>query len=203
MLTRAALRLCALLAPGVVALFVLPGLSILSGLSAQPVHAQQLGIPRNAILTIATDRMFAGSAFGRRISNEIEAQSAVLAAENRRIEADLTVEEKDLTQRRPEMDAEAFRTLADAFDQKVQANRETQDAKARALNQISEGARVDFLRAARPVLEELMRESGAGVILERSSVFLSANATDITDLAIERIDAAIGDGSALIDTPEQ
>lgn len=157
--------------------------------------AQQIGLPNTAILTIETDRLFAGSAYGQRIANEIEADSAVLAAENRRIEAELTAEEQDLTERRPEMEPEAFRALADAFDEKVQSIRKTQDAKARTLNQRADKARVEFLRAARPVLETLMRESGAGVILERGSVFLSSNATDITDLAISRIDAAIGDGS--------
>ena len=189
---RTAARLCAILA-----------ILLLFDLSVRPVQAQQLGVVQNAILTIATDRLFAGSAFGQRIASEIEAESAVLAAENRRIEAELTAEEKDLTLRRPDMDPEAFRTLADAFDQRVQANRETQDAKARALNQIGDVARGEFLVAARPILEELMRESGAGVILERSNVFLSANTTDITDLAIKRIDAAIGDGSNLTGPLEQ
>ena len=189
---RTAVRLCAILV-----------ILLVFDLSVRPVQAQQLGVVQNAILTIATDRLFAGSAFGQRIASEIEAESAVLAAENRRIEAELTAEEKDLTLRRPDMDPEAFRTLADAFDQRVQANRETQDAKARALNQIGDVARGEFLVAARPILEELMRESGAGVILERSNVFLSANTTDITDLAIKRIDAAIGDGSNLTGPLEQ
>jgi len=186
-----------------VKLFAVLVILLVFDLSVRPVQAQQLGVVQNAILTIATDRLFAGSAFGQRIASEIEAESAVLAAENRRIEAELTAEEKDLTLRRPDMDPEAFRTLADAFDQRVQANRETQDAKARALNQIGDVARGEFLVAARPILEELMRESGAGVILERSNVFLSANTTDITDLAIKRIDAAIGDGSNLTGPLEQ
>lgn len=172
-------------------------------LGAAGVQAQQLGIPKSAILTIATDRMFADSAFGQRVAREVEAESAVLAAENRRIEAQLTAEEKDLTQRRPNMEPEAFRALADAFDEKVQANRNAQDAKAQALNQIGDTARVEFLQAARPVLEAVMRESGAGVILERSSVFLSANATDITDLAIGRINSAIGDGAKPSGEPDQ
>ncbi|MDF1718469.1 MAG: OmpH family outer membrane protein [Antarcticimicrobium sp.] len=167
---------------------------------AGPGAAQQLGLPQSAILTIETDRLFSQSAFGRRTANEIEADSAVLAAENRRIEAELMAEEQDLTTRRPEMEPEAFRTLADAFDEKVQSIRRTQESKTRALSQRADKARVEFLRAARPVLEALMREAGAGVILERSSVFLSANATDITDLAIMRIDAAIGDGKSA--TPE-
>jgi len=178
-------------------------LSLTLGLLALPGQAQQLGLPHSPILTVATDRMFASSAFGQRIAREVEAESAVLAAENRRIEAELTAEEKDLTARRPDMEPQAFRALADAFDQKVQANRLAQDAKARALNQVGDAARVDFLRVARPILEELMREAGAGVILERSSVFLSSNATDITDLAIKRIDASIGEGAGLTGTPEQ
>ncbi len=172
-------------------------------LPASPGWAQQLGLPQSAILTISTDRMFSGSAFGLRIASEIEAESAVLAAENRKIEAELTVEEKDLTRRRPTMDPTAFRALADSFDKKVQATRKAQGAKTRTLQQIGDGARVKFLQAARPVLEALMRDAGAGVILERSNVFLSANATDITDLAIARIDAAIGDGTALTDGAEE
>ena len=52
-----------------------------------------------------------------------------------------------------------------------------------------------FLTAAAPVLEQIMREAGAAVILEQRSVFVSANAIDITKKAIERIDAQLGDGS--------
>ncbi|WP_146345344.1 OmpH family outer membrane protein [Phaeobacter marinintestinus] len=157
--------------------------------------AQQLGVPNSAILTLESDRLFSRSAFGQRVATEIEADSAVLAAENRRIEAELSTEEQDLTDRRVEMEPEAFRALADAFDQKVQTNRQTQDAKARALNQRGEQARIEFLRAARPILETMMREAGASMIMERSSVFLSSNSTDITDLAIVRIDTMIGDGA--------
>ncbi|MDK3072541.1 OmpH family outer membrane protein [Sedimentitalea sp. JM2-8] len=158
-----------------------------------PAAAQQLGLPQSAILTISSERMFAESAFGRRVAREIDSQSAVLAAENRRIEVELTAEEKDLTDRRPGMAPDAFRALADAFDTKVQDIRRRQDAKARALVQFQEDEQVRFLQAARPVLVELMRESGAGAILERSSVFLSANAIDITELAITRLDEVLGE----------
>lgn len=184
---------------GRAALVLLCALAVLGPVSSRRAGAQQLGLPNAAILTVEADRLFSDSAFGRRIAREIEAESAVLAAENRRIEAELSAEEKDLTARRPDMEPEAFRALADAFDQKVQSNRHTQDAKTRALNQRADSARVAFFHAARPVLETLMRESGAGVILERSNVFLSANAIDITDLAIARIDAAIGEGAGLED----
>lgn len=163
-------------------------------LAALPAAAQQIGLPQSPILTISSERLFAESVFGKRVAQEIEAEGQLLAAENRRIEAELTAEEKALTERRPGMSPEEFRALADAFDEKVQTIRKTQDAKARRLNQQRDEARAAFFDAARPVLAEVMREAGAGVILERASVFLSANATDVTDLAIGRMDAALGDG---------
>ncbi len=165
--------------------------------------AQNLGTVQSPILTVESDRLLIDSAFGKRLEQEFEADGAVLAAENRRIEAELTAEEKDLTERRPSMDAEAFRVLADAFDEKVREIRRTQDAKARELTQRREANRVAYLNAVAPVLERMMRESGAAVILERSSVFISANVIDITDTAIARIDSVLGDGSHLIKRDEQ
>lgn len=56
-----------------------------------------------------------------------------------------------------------------------------------------------FFAASLPVLEGIMRETGAGVILDHSTVFLSADVVDITDLAITRIDKVLGDG---VDQPD-
>jgi Skp family chaperone for outer membrane proteins len=91
--------------------------------------------------------------------------------------------------------------LADAFDDKVQANRQEQDAKGRALATRTEDVRRDFLNAAKPVLGELMREAGAAVLLERRNVFLGADAIDITDEAIALIDARLGNGAGETLTP--
>ena len=71
------------------------------------------------------------------------------------------------------------------------------------MNQDLEKRRVTFLNATAPVLEDLMRASGAAVILDRRSVFLSATAVDITDDAIERLDAVLGDGSTMVPNPEK
>lgn len=161
---------------------------------AQEADGDGATLPESAILTVASDRLFIDSAYGQRVMDEIESEGTVLAAENRRIEAELMAEERELTRLRAEMEAEAFRRLADDFDAKVQRIRREQDAKARELGERQEQARSEFLGRVRPVLVALMRETGASIILERSSVFLSADSTDITDIAIGRIDASIGDG---------
>lgn len=172
-------------------------LALATALFSQQAVAQDIGTVVSPILTIESDRFFAESAFGQRVAREIEAEGAILAAENRKIEAELTAEEKAITNQRAGMDPNAFRVLADTFDEKVQTIRRTQDTKSRSLSQRNEADRVTFINAAGPILEILMRDAGAAVVLERRNVFLSANAIDITDEAIQRMDAAIGDGSDL------
>ena len=62
---------------------------------------------------------------------------------------------------------------------------------------MGETARREFFVASLQILQGIMRDSGAGAILDNSSVFLSSEAADVTDLAITRIDAVLGDGSDL------
>jgi Skp family chaperone for outer membrane proteins len=154
----------------------------------------ELGGVVSPILTINSERVFSESAFGRRVAAEVEAKSAKLSSENRQIEADLAAEEQVLTNRRAVMPAREFRALADAFDKKVQQTRQTQAAKSRALAQLLDQEREIFLAAAAPILEKLMNEAGATVILERRSVFVSSSAIEITDAAIALLDKTLGRG---------
>jgi Skp family chaperone for outer membrane proteins len=147
--------------------------------------------PPPPVLTIDAERVLAESAFGRALSAEVDAAARALAEENRRIEADLLAEEKDLTERRAMMSPDEFRPMADAFDEKVQRLRAEQDEKERALTDLREEGRQRFLREAVPVLSAILREQGALVLLDRRDVFLSADAIDITGIAIARIDAAV------------
>ena len=160
---------------------------------AVPVGAAAQQTPQ--VLTIDSERLFQQTRFGARAEAEIEADARELAAENREIEADLMAEERDLTERRPEMETEAFQALADDFDAKVQRIREEQDAKARALAQARDEAEQAFFQQIAGILGQIVRERGALVMLERRDVFLSADAIDITDEAIERINGALGDGA--------
>lgn len=178
----------------------LSALSVLALVLGGPASSQQVPLERGSvispILTIDGERVFIESAFGKRVTDQAAAQEAALEAENERIAAELEAEERELTERRPSLSPEEFRVLADAFDAKVQRTRSAQAAKIREINEQIERERDVFLRAAAPVLEQLMRESGAAVILERRFVFVSVSAVEITDEAIARIDENLGSGDA-------
>ena len=159
--------------------------------------AQDLGLAESAILVVDPNRLFVETAFGKRVEAEIEAESADLAAENRRIEAELADEERALTAERPGMDPLTFRAKADAFDAKVTRIRSEQEQKAIALATQRDEAQRRFLAVARPVLEELMVESRAVVLLDTRAVLISTRAIDVTDAAVLRIDQAIGTGDGI------
>jgi len=148
------------------------------------------------ILLIDSERLFLSSDFGMRVAREIEARGNDLAAENRQIEAELAAAEQELTDRRALMTPEAFEPLADAFDTRVQETRQAQAAKSRALNVQLEREREAFLNAAGPVLQELMSDVGASVVLDRRTVFISTISADITSAAISRLNADLGEGVA-------
>ncbi|SLN31385.1 Outer membrane protein (OmpH-like) [Roseivivax jejudonensis] len=150
-----------------------------------------------ALLTIETERLLQESAYGQRVLREIEDEGRAIAAESERIAEELRAEEQELTDRRDSMEPQEFRAAAEAFNDKVERLRQQQDAKAQEFSQRTEQVRRRIVAAARPVLLQIMQEAGAAALIERRQVYVSSESADITALAIERLDARIGDGSDL------
>ncbi len=147
------------------------------------------------VLVLDQEALFAGSAFGRRVQGELEAESAALTAENRQIEADLMKEEQALTVQRGSLPPEDFVALARSFDGKVQRIRAEQDGKARELQARVDAERQRFLSQVAPLLAELVRARGAVAIIDRKAILLAFDGIDITEAAIEAVDTRLGSGA--------
>ena len=59
--------------------------------------------PATPVLTLDTDRVFLESSAGKALEASITAENEALAAENRKIDAALEAEERDLTEQRPKL----------------------------------------------------------------------------------------------------
>jgi Skp family chaperone for outer membrane proteins len=145
----------------------------------------------STILTIDQDRLFVESEFGKSVLAGEAAAAQALEAENSRIEADLIAEEQQLTDRRATLSAEDFSALATAFDEKVVRFRAEQDAKVRELTRSREADRQAFFRAVVPILGDLLVERKAVAIFDKSAIILSLTAIDVTDAAIEKVNATL------------
>jgi Skp family chaperone for outer membrane proteins len=164
-------------------------------------------LPKAPLLTLDQDRLFAESLYGKAVQSRFETESSALIAENRQLEADLEREERELTDKRAKLPAAEFETLATAFDKKVEELRSAQDAKSRAVTRHREEERQRFFSTVAPLLGQLMQESGAVAIINKSALVLSFERIDMTDAAIARLDAVLGDGGppdpSPTDTPPQ
>ena len=160
--------------------------------SAQEQDARAV---QSDVLTLDPERLFTDTQVGQRLIEQYEDERDRLIASNRELESELRAEEQALTEARKDMTPAKFRAKADAFDDKVKSIRQENERKARDLERGREIAPLTLMRMAEPILVELMRDTGGTIILDTRQVLLRADAIDITDVAIERIDAAIGDGS--------
>jgi len=146
--------------------------------------------PRPLFLVLDQERILTGSARGQALLAEEEAGRERLRAEAREIETAFETEERGLTERRAELDAAAFRALADDFDARVVAARREQDARASGLAAEFDQRRRAFYADVGPILVGVMEAVGALAIFDESSVLIADQGLNITDRVIGEIDRA-------------
>lgn len=151
--------------------------------------------PPPAFLVIEQERLLRDSRVGQSILAEEERDRQALLEEGQALDAEFEAEELDLTERRAEMDAAAFRLLADAFDEKVVATRREQEQKAQAVSARAEARRRQFLSRVQPILLEILGETGAGGVVDRRFVLIFKQDLNITDEVIKRLDETVTDGA--------
>lgn len=169
---------------------------------APALPAQTVDALKSAVVTLDQERLLQETMFGAALAKAFDADTQTLIDENRKIDAALEAEERELTERRKTTDPAAFRLLADAFDKKANELRDAQEAKSRELTRRRDQDRAWFFQNIAPILGDYMVERGAVAILDKSAVVVSLGTIDITDGAISRIDLKLGNGSSLPAKPD-
>ena len=82
---------------------------------------------------------------------------------------------------------EAFEVKAKDYEKKLQNYQVEKQNKLRKLESVLQKARNEILENVKPILEELSKDLGVTVILEKNSVLLSATNMDITDKVIKKL----------------
>lgn len=152
-------------------------------------------IVRSPILVIKSEVLYTESDFGQRVEAERRAAIDDVRRENRVIAAELEAEELALTEQRDSMTSEEFRAAADAFDEKAQRIRAERIEKDRQIAQRAASERQRFLRELKPVLDQILNESNALIILESGVAFAVRDVLDITDRALFQANRLLGDGT--------
>lgn len=140
------------------------------------------------------DALFGSSLFGQRVLREIDTASRALEQENAELLEQLTRQEADLTAARPTMTPVEFRAAADAFDVQAESIRRNQAEKRARLSSYQDFEQRRFFQLAAPILQQVLLQSGAQVVIDARALILGVDGMDLTRDAITAVDAAIGDG---------
>ena len=94
---------------------------------------------------------------------------------------------------------EAFELKAKDYEKKLQDYQIEKQNKLRQLDGILQKARNSILEKVKPILEELSKEIGVTVILEKNSVLLSATNMDITNDVIKKLNKELPKLKVILD----
>ncbi|HPD92254.1 MAG: OmpH family outer membrane protein [Rhodobacter sp.] len=140
------------------------------------------------------ERLLRESRMGQQILAGIDAERQALEAENQTLFDQLSAEERALTDARPTLTPEDFRARADAFNTRVETIRSERAQRAQELAQHQQAAEQRFFDAVLPVLARFMADEGVAALLRPEALLVRADAMDITDEMIARLDATMPEG---------
>jgi len=163
---------------------------VASGLIAGAAPAQPAQAPTaTPVLVVDLDRVLRDSA------PAVE-QRALEVAERRALREKLDgmkraleQEEAELVVLRDTLPKAAFDKRVTDFDQRVRAARRTAQEDAAALQARIAAAQAALQQAAQPLMEAMMRERGAVLVIDHKTALAVAPAFDATDALIARLDA--------------
>ncbi len=148
---------------------------------------------KTAVYTIDMSKLIKQTKIGKKIILEDNISRQKLQSENEKLEAELLLEEKELSEIRETLTADEFRLKAQEFDKKVTIIRTEQGQKEQDLIVENRKNESEFFKKIYPLLYGLLLERGGSILIDQSNAVLWDSSVDLTIDAINLIDRVLGD----------
>ena len=155
-------------------------------LSTSGIYANE-GYPNTSIAIVDLNLILSDSKAAKNATKQFEEiqkdiENEIIASDKKMLE-----ERNKLIEQQSVIAPEAFELKAKDYESKLQNYQIEKQNKLRKLEGVLQNARNEILENVKPILEELSKEFGVTVILEKNSVLLSANNMDLTDDIIQKL----------------
>jgi outer membrane protein len=165
------------------------GLALLS--ASAPAVAQAQAATPTAILVVDVNRVFAESAAGQDANRQLKAQGDALQARFNQLKTQFGTEEEALRKQQGQIAQEALQQrVNDLVTRQNKANEEI-GGKRQALERALQAANQQILSSLRPIIETLMAERSAQMVLDRQVTLNIAPSLDVTTVVIQRLNAKL------------
>ena len=143
--------------------------------------------PNTSIAIVDLNLILSDSKAAKNATKQFETFQKSTEAEILESEKNMLEERNKLIEQQSVIAPEAFELKAKDYEKKLQNFQVEKQTKLRMLEGSLQKARNEILDNVKPILEELSKELGVTVILEKNSVLLSASNMDITENVIKKL----------------
>ena len=143
--------------------------------------------PNTSIGVIDLNKILSDADAAKAAASQIEAIAIEIETEIKLSDEEIIEEQNLLIESQSIMAPEAFASKRDEYESKVQKYNNERQSKLMKIDELIAVSRNDVLSAMKPILEEISNEKGITIILEKTSIMLSAEKMDITDEVLKKL----------------
>ena len=143
--------------------------------------------PNTSIGVIDINKILSESKAAISASEQIEKIAIDIEDEIKKSDEAIIKEQNLLIESQSIMAPEAFESKKNEYEIKAQNYNNERQAKLIKIDELIAISRNDVLNALKPILEDISNEKGITILLEKSSVMLSADKMDITDEVLKKL----------------
>lgn len=145
--------------------------------------------PTHGVLIVDQDRVLAESAPAQQLRGIERSRREALSKRIEEVRKSLEAEEAEIARIRDQLTPDEFEARFRAFDQRAREARQEVQRANEALQAQMIAARGQLKQALTPILQAIVEERGATVLLNAQSVLMARDKVDVTLEAIERFSA--------------
>ncbi len=143
--------------------------------------------PNTSIGVIDLNKILTDADAAKAAASQIEAIAIEIETEIKLSDEEIIEEQNLLIESQSIMAPEAFAAKRDEYESKVQKYNNERQSKLMRIDELIAVSRNDVLSSMKPILEEISNEKGITIILEKTSIMLSAEKMDITDEVLKKL----------------
>ncbi len=147
--------------------------------------------PNTSIAVIDINLILAEAKSAKKAAKEIEEIAVNIENEIQKSDEEMLGEQNLLIESQAIMAPEAFENKRNDYEKKVQNYNIERQNKLLSIENLIANSRKQVLDALKPILEEISNEKGITIVLEKNTVLLNAEAMDITEEVLKKLDKAL------------
>jgi outer membrane protein len=151
--------------------------------------ASTVQAPPPTLIVLDFDRILQESKVGKSVIEQLQQRAATFQKSFQQQEADLNTDQQGLVRQQSILAQDAFSAKARDLQRRADELREKEAQANAALQQSNRDAILRIQQSLKPILEDIMKERGANVVINRGAIaLLSEDRFEVTDEAMKRLD---------------